>query len=116
MPLVAVQQQHFDQGFRSFDVSVVTTEMPRGLPAILRDGRARTRTELVELTGLARATLSVRLDPLLEQQWVIPYDESVASGGRPATAFAFNPAAKVVLAADLGVTRARLAVSDPARG
>lgn len=90
----------------------MTTEMPGDLLAILRDGRARTRTELVELTGLARSTLSVRLGTLLEQQWVIPYEESVASGGRPATAFAFNPAAKVVLAADLGVTRARLAVSD----
>jgi predicted NBD/HSP70 family sugar kinase len=82
------------------------------LLAILRDGRARTRAELVQLTGLARSTLSMRLDSLLDQEWVIPVEDSVSSGGRPATAFMFNREARVVLAADLGVTHARLAVTD----
>ncbi|WP_372455667.1 ArsR family transcriptional regulator, partial [Sphaerisporangium fuscum] len=37
------------------------------LLTILRDGRARTRAELMQLTGLARSTVSQRLDALLEQ-------------------------------------------------
>lgn len=82
------------------------------LLAILRDGRARTRAELAQLTGLARSTVSTRLDSLLDQEWVITVEDSVSSGGRPATAFLFNRGARVVLAADLGVTHARLAVTD----
>ncbi|WP_436839199.1 ROK family protein [Nonomuraea angiospora] len=82
------------------------------LLSLLRDGRARTRAELVELTGLARSTVSLRLDALLSQRWVVPADDVISSGGRPATAFAFNKSARIVLAADLGATHARLAVTD----
>ncbi|WP_433254602.1 ROK family protein [Streptosporangium sp. CA-135522] len=79
---------------------------------ILRDGQARTRAELVQLTGLARSTLGQRLDALLSQQWIIPTEEAISSGGRPAVAFTFNRAARVVLAADLGATHARVAITD----
>lgn len=79
---------------------------------ILRDGQARTRAELVQLTGLARSTLAQRLDALLSQQWIIPTEEAISSGGRPAIAFTFNRTARVVLSADLGATHARVAVTD----
>ncbi|MFF5213044.1 ROK family protein [Streptosporangium sp. NPDC000396] len=79
---------------------------------ILRDGQARTRAELVQLTGLARSTLGQRLDALLSQQWIVPTEEAISSGGRPAVAFTFNRAARVVLAADLGATHARVAITD----
>lgn len=82
------------------------------LLAILRDGRARTRGELARLTGLSRSTVSQRLDELMGQRWVVATDGSVSSGGRPAAVFAFNSGARVVLAADLGATHARLAVLD----
>ncbi len=82
------------------------------LLAILRDGRARTRTELVQLTGLARSTVSQRLDALLDQQWIVPAGDAISSGGRPAVAFTFNAGARIVLAADLGATHARIAVTD----
>jgi len=80
--------------------------------AILRDGRARTRAELAQLTGLARSTVSHRLDALMSQHWVVPTEDAISSGGRPAVAFAFNENVRVVLAADLGATHARLAVLD----
>ena len=80
--------------------------------AILRDGRARTRAELAQLTGLARSTVSHRLDALMSQRWVLPTEDAISSGGRPAVAFAFNENVRVVLAADLGATHARLAVLD----
>ncbi|WP_189245065.1 ROK family protein [Streptosporangium pseudovulgare] len=79
---------------------------------ILRDGQARTRAELVQLTGLARSTLGQRLDALVSQRWVVPAEEAISSGGRPAVAFTFNRSARVVLAADLGATHARVAVTD----
>ncbi|MEV6037239.1 ROK family transcriptional regulator [Nonomuraea sp. NPDC052116] len=82
------------------------------LLAILRDGRARTRGELAQLTGLSRSTVSQRLDALIAGSWVVAADDSISSGGRPAAVFAFNEGARVVLAADLGATRARLAVLD----
>ncbi|MFC5751224.1 ROK family transcriptional regulator [Actinomadura rugatobispora] len=82
------------------------------LLTILRDGRARTRAELVQLTGLARSTVSQRLDALMNHRWVVATEDAISSGGRPAAAFAFNESVRVVLAADLGATHARLAVID----
>lgn len=82
------------------------------LLTILRDGQARTRAELVQLTGLARSTLGQRLDALLSQQWIVPTEEAISSGGRPAVAFTFNRTARIVLAADLGATHARVAITD----
>ncbi|MEU4831656.1 ROK family protein [Streptosporangium sp. NPDC023615] len=82
------------------------------LLSILRDGRARTRAELVQLTGLARSTLAQRLDALVSLQWIVPTEEAISSGGRPAIAFTFNRTARVVLAADLGATHARVAITD----
>ncbi|WP_236051571.1 ROK family transcriptional regulator [Nonomuraea cypriaca] len=82
------------------------------LLSILRDGQPRTRAELVQLTGLARSTVSQRLDALLFHRWIVPAEHAISSGGRPSTAFAFNPRARIVLAVDLGVTHARLAVTD----
>lgn len=43
---------------------------------------------------------------------VAPAGEARSSGGRPPTRFAFDPHARVVLAADLGATHATLAVTD----
>lgn len=82
------------------------------LLAILRDGHARTRAELAQLTGLARSTVSQRLEALLRQDWITLTEEAIFSGGRPARAFVFNPRARVVLSADLGVTHARVAITD----
>ncbi|MFE2726151.1 ROK family protein [Kitasatospora sp. NPDC059327] len=82
------------------------------LLAILRDGRSRTRSELVQLTGLARSTVTQRLDALVEHRWIRPADDAIFSGGRPAAAFSFDPGARTVLAADLGATHARIAAMD----
>lgn len=95
------------------------TQQPNGdaagagrLLSILRDGQARTRAELMTMTGLARSTVSQRLDALLDKDWIVPAPEAISSGGRPAVAFTFNRAARIVLAADVGATHARLAVTD----
>ena len=79
---------------------------------LIRDGRASTRADLVALTGLARSTVAQRMDALLAQRLVVPAGASASTGGRPPKTFAFNRNAGVVLAADLGATHSRVAVTD----
>lgn len=79
---------------------------------LLRDGRARTRAELAGTTGLARSTVAARIDALISSGLVGPAGEATSSGGRPPSRFAFNPAARVVLAVDVGATHVALAVTD----
>ncbi|NEE03502.1 ROK family transcriptional regulator [Phytoactinopolyspora halotolerans] len=79
---------------------------------ILRDGRHRTRAELAAETGLARSTVTQRVDALLMSNLIGPADKGASTGGRPPTRFAFNRAARIVLAADIGATHVRAAVTD----
>lgn len=79
---------------------------------ILRDGQARTKSELAALTGLARSTVSGRVDALLAAKLIRPAGEAASTGGRPPARVAFNPSAGVVLAIDLGATHATVAVAD----
>lgn len=78
----------------------------------LRDGRPRTRAELALTTGLARSTIAARVDALMALGLVVPVGDARSTGGRPSSRFAFNPNARVVLAADLGASHATVAVSD----
>ena len=52
------------------------------------------------------------MDALLAQRLVVPAGASASTGGRPPKTFAFNRNAGVVLAADLGATHSRVAVTD----
>lgn len=79
---------------------------------LLLDGHARTKADLVHLTGLARSTVSSRVDALLASGLVSPAGEAASTGGRPPSRVAFNPRAGLVLAVDLGASHATIAVSD----
>ena len=79
---------------------------------LLMDGRPRTRAEIVAETGLARSTVRGRLDSLLAARLVADTGSEVSTGGRPASRFAFNPRARLVLAADVGATHATVAIAD----
>jgi predicted NBD/HSP70 family sugar kinase len=79
---------------------------------LIRDGHAVTRAELARRTGLARSTVAQRVDALLAHELVYEAGDTASTGGRPPTVLAFNHEAGVVLAADLGATHSRLAVSD----
>ena len=81
---------------------------------LIRDGRARTHAELVALTGLSRSTVAQRVDSLLTRRLVVPAEPGASRGGRPPRTFAFNRDAGVVLAADLGATHSRVAITDMA--
>lgn len=79
---------------------------------LLRDGEPRTRAELATATGLARSTVGLRLDVLLDLGLIRPIGDGVSSGGRPPSQVALDPSARVVVGADLGATHATIAVAD----
>ena len=79
---------------------------------LLRDGVPRTRAELAKSTGLARSTIAARVDELMRMGLIAPVADGVSTGGRPPSQFALNPAAKVVVAADLGASHATVAITD----
>ncbi len=79
---------------------------------LMLDGKPRTRAELTEMTGLARSTVGGRIEYLLSLGLLEPSGHRRSTGGRPPTRFAFNPRARLVLAADFGVTHCRAALTD----
>lgn len=79
---------------------------------LLRDGVPRTRAELAKSTGLARSTIAARVDELMRMGLITPVADAVSTGGRPPSQFALNPAAKVVIAADIGASHATVAITD----
>lgn len=82
------------------------------LVALLRGGRARTRSELAAETGLARSTVSARVDQLVATGLVAPAGDAPSTGGRPAARLEFSPGARVLLAVELGATHGSVAVAD----
>src|SRR5690625_2899080 len=77
---------------------------------LLRNGRPWTRAELAKETGLSRPTIAQRLDQLLAAGLGAPVHDAASTGGRPSAQVAFNPQARVVVAVDLGVLHARIAL------
>ena len=92
-----------------------TAGTPGGAGELLQlmlDGVPRTRAELVQVTGLARSTVGARVDALLSAGLLVPFGESVSTGGRPPARLAFNPGAGVVVGVDVGATHALVALTD----
>jgi predicted NBD/HSP70 family sugar kinase len=91
-----------------------TTEpdRPGDLLKLIRTGRARTRGELGEVTGLARSTVAQRIDALIEAGLVVEVGGAPSTGGRPPSLLGFNADAGLILAADLGATHSRIAVCN----
>lgn len=88
-------------------------ESASDLLSLIRSGRARTRGELGQITGLARSTVASRIDALKTAGLVVELGEAAPStGGRPPSVLEFNADAGVVLAADLGATHSRVALTD----
>jgi predicted NBD/HSP70 family sugar kinase len=79
---------------------------------VVREAGTITRAELARRTGLGRSTVAQRVDALLKHGLLYEAGENASTGGRRATALAFNDRSGVVLCADLGATHSRLAISD----
>jgi len=73
---------------------------------------ATSRAEIARATGLARSTISQRIDVLVSLGLVVEEDDARSTGGRPASRLRLNDSGGVVLAADLGANHDRIIVSD----
>ncbi|MEY3908809.1 MAG: hypothetical protein RLZZ90_716 [Actinomycetota bacterium] len=73
---------------------------------IFRDGQPHTKAELAELSGLARSTISLRLDQLISLGLIAPSAENSSTGGRPSAQLALNENAFVVAGVDFGASHA----------
>ena len=89
------------------------SDSPGDLLQLIRSGRARTRGELGEATGLARSTVAQRIYSLKAAGLIVESGEAAPStGGRPPSLLDFNADAGLILAADLGATHSRVSVSN----
>lgn len=78
----------------------------------LRSGQARTRSDLATHSGMARGTVGRRLDLLMEAGLVTLGETAESTGGRPSEIFRVNRNTGSLLVADVGATRARVAICD----
>jgi predicted NBD/HSP70 family sugar kinase len=79
---------------------------------LMRDGQARTRSELASIAGLARSTVALRVEALMKLGLLRPVSDAISTGGRPSTQFALNATGHSVLAVDVGASHVRVAVAD----
>lgn len=79
---------------------------------LLRDGRPRTRSDLVQETGLARTSVVNRLGALTSAGLVAHAGTTQTSGGRPAGRFIFEQTSRVTIGVDLGATHGSVGVLD----
>ncbi|WP_413988908.1 ROK family protein [Labrys okinawensis] len=79
---------------------------------LIATGKARSRSALIEASGLSRSTVTERLAALFDAGLIEEAPEALPSGGRPARMIRLNTDFGVVLSADIGESHARLAVTD----
>jgi DNA-binding transcriptional ArsR family regulator len=81
---------------------------------LFRTGSVATRSELQRVTGLARSTVTYKVDALLTAGYLVENGSIVDGRGRPSTRLRVNDQVTTILVADLGATHGRLAVANPA--
>jgi predicted NBD/HSP70 family sugar kinase len=79
---------------------------------LLYKRRAATRTDIIQATGLNRASLSHALRLLLDRGTVLKIGERQSNGGRPSDVLTLNPEAGYFAAVDLEGRRIRFALSN----
>ncbi len=79
---------------------------------LLRRGAAETTADLAATMGVARSTVTERLDVLLRHGLVVSVGETSGARGRPASRLAFNAEAGVTLAAQVGMSGMLMAVTN----
>ncbi|HEY3149762.1 MAG TPA: ROK family protein [Dongiaceae bacterium] len=80
--------------------------------ALILSQQASTRPDIERASGLSRATVAHRLEELLEVGLIDETAERRSSGGRPARILKLNEGFAVTLAADIGESFIRVAVTD----
>lgn len=80
--------------------------------SLIATGLASSRAELLNSSGLSRATVTQRLNALLESKLVRETEKTLPSGGRPTRTLAVDPASGFLLVANIGETHIHVAAMD----
>ncbi|WP_369370496.1 ROK family transcriptional regulator [Promicromonospora sp. Populi] len=80
---------------------------------LIRTGRATTRIQVLEVTGLSRVTVAQRIDALVSAGIIRAAGDAGATGGRRSERFVFDPSDSLVLAAALELDGGEVAIVDP---
>lgn len=101
----------YDLGVSEINVSNFGFSSGR-LLQLFRDGQPHTKAQMAEITGLARSTISLRLDPLIQLGLIVPATSATSTGGRPSARLLLNEDSYVVAGVDFGATHAVASLAD----
>jgi len=79
---------------------------------LIRHGRAHTRGDILDITGLSRMTVAQRVDALLAAELIREAGAGRPTGGRRPKRLEFNAEHSVVVAATIETTHSRTALTD----
>ncbi|WP_055699696.1 ROK family transcriptional regulator [Streptomyces silaceus] len=85
---------------------------PGDVLALLRTGAARTRADIARVTGLARSTVSQRVDALIAHGFLAEEADGSSTGGRPPRTLRLRTRDHAVAGVDLGASHCRVALMD----
>ncbi|MFI6479703.1 ROK family protein [Nonomuraea sp. NPDC050663] len=85
---------------------------PGDVLTLISAGSATTRSDLARLTGLARSTVSQRVDALIDCGLVEETTGGESTGGRPPRQLRLRTEDHTIAAVDLGATHCRVALTD----
>ncbi|WP_341947048.1 ROK family protein [Microbacterium sp. LWH11-1.2] len=85
---------------------------PGDVLELIRERRAFTRGDVLEVTGLSRMTVATRIDALLDAGLIIESGTERVSAGRPSRRLEFNTAHAHVIAASVDTTHTTVALTD----
>ncbi|MFC5821460.1 ROK family transcriptional regulator [Nonomuraea harbinensis] len=85
---------------------------PGDVLTLISAGSATTRSDLARLTGLARSTISQRVDALIERGLVEETESGESTGGRPPRQLRLHAEEHAFAGVDLGATHCRIALMD----
>ncbi|PRB18642.1 ROK family transcriptional regulator [Microbacterium sp. MYb62] len=79
---------------------------------LIRERRAFTRGDVLEITGMSRMTVATRIDALLEAGLIIESGTEKVAAGRPSRRLEFNTGHAFVIAANVDTTHTTVALTD----
>ena len=85
---------------------------PGDVLELIRSGRASTRGEVIEVTGLSRMTVAARIDALLAAGFLIENGTDRVAAGRPSRRLEFNTERTLLIAATADTTHTTVALTD----
>ncbi|WP_327248274.1 ROK family transcriptional regulator [Streptomyces sp. NBC_01320] len=93
-------------------LSAISSHSPGEVLALISSGAVATRADIARITGLARSTVSQRVDALIAHGFVDEDADGASTGGRPPRRLALRTREHAVAGVDLGASHCRVALLD----